>query len=79
MIYPNPFTNKITVENPFQNSLESIKLSFFDILGKTLSVNVVSQNGKFIISNLDTISKGVYFLKIYDDRDFVKIYKIMKR
>ena len=66
-VYPNPFTNKFSVEfSSVQSGSVAISLISIDgreILTKSLIVNQPNQIGSYEIETGD-ISKGIYFLKL---------------
>jgi hypothetical protein len=73
-IYPNPFTTEITIE-----SIHPVRAGLFDVQGRKMSIEVKDDNGNSIISNLDGISKGMYFLKISGNNGIIKIHKVIKQ
>lgn len=73
-IYPNPFTTEITIE-----SINPVTAGLFDIQGRKMKVEVENRHDITVISNLDVISKGVYFLKISGDHGIIKIHKVIKQ
>lgn len=76
-IYPNPTTQKITVE---MTNCENLQLELFDILGK----KVYEYAEKGIISNftheidLGNLASGVYQLKV-QDKNGMQVKKVVKR
>ena len=72
-IFPNPFSAVVNIKS----NRPVIKLSVVDILGKTVMTKV---NGTDSIKeiNLETLSKGLYFLTLEDDASQRKIIKIIK-
>jgi hypothetical protein len=69
-VYPNPFVDKITVENS-KNS----QIAIFDISGKTVFCKIGrSENSEL---DLSTLKSGFYFLKT-ENRNGTKIQKILK-
>ena len=66
-IYPNPFSNKITIKLGQENIGNTILLKLFDLSGR-LIMEFVDQDtsGNISFDNVKTISNGPYFLKISD-------------
>ena len=58
-VYPNPVADVLTIEVP--TALQNLQL--FDIAGKELSIKAILNKGSYTIST-ETLSRGVYFLKI---------------
>ena len=73
MIYPNPVTDVLTINN--SSSIESISL--IDITGKLLmSRNNLNENE--IRLNMNEFKAGVYYLKITGDNGQNKVHRIVK-
>ncbi|WP_431135328.1 M14 family zinc carboxypeptidase [Psychroserpens mesophilus] len=65
-VFPNPFSNSITIKLPYQSSNSSITIELFDVSGRSIlnMSDVNSNNNQFKLDNTQSISKGTYFLKI---------------
>lgn len=62
--YPNPFSDKITIESPIAENI-----SFYNISGQKIkSVDVKKGETKIDINVVD-FSTGVYFVKVYDGKN----------
>jgi murein DD-endopeptidase MepM/ murein hydrolase activator NlpD len=72
-IYPNPFKNRVTV---ISKSMIQ-KATVTDVLGKTVSVISTSNEGIKEI-NLESLSKGMYFLTLEGNSNQHKIIKLIK-
>ena len=59
-VYPNPSDNEMMIE--FANSNTTHRIELFDVTGKLISYNETEQSNFMIKKN--TISEGLYFLKI---------------
>ena len=74
-IYPNPFSNSITIKLPYQSI--NINIELFDISGRSIlnmsNINLI--NGQFKLENTQNISKGSYFLKITDNNSDNSVIK----
>ena len=62
-IYPNPFNTSINIKLPSSNNDNSVDIVLYDITGRTICT--ISNSNK--IDNLNSLSKGTYFLKITDN------------
>jgi plastocyanin len=72
-VYPNPFSDKLTVKF---NGIE--KIEFVNILGeKVKTVTIDSQEGKLDIY-FDNLPAGVYFFSTYKEGTIVESRKIIK-
>ena len=80
-IYPNPFNNTVNIKLPTQYNTNSIGVTLYDAMGRTiLNLNDLnSQNGVFSLSNLDNLSKGSYFIKIVDNETNTSVVKQLIR
>jgi len=61
--YPNPFSNELTVENPFSQTAELI---VFDMTGRKLSSSTLTSKGANTI-DLSSLKDGVYILTISNE------------
>jgi hypothetical protein len=65
-VYPNPFSDQFIIENTSQLTIS--KVSVTDILGReVISINP-EQNGMIIV-NTQSLNKGAYFVKVYNNTD----------
>jgi len=73
-IYPNPVTDKITIN--FTTGFQKAIIELFDITGNIITSKTISESEKYI--DVSGISKGIYILKIKlgDNICFRKITKI---
>ncbi len=73
--WPNPFSNEITLE--LVNTQGSYILEMIDITGKTiLTQDLSGNNQKFTIQ--PNVSKGVYFLNLYQNQGRVETVKVIR-
>lgn len=70
-IYPNPVDDILTISST-DNAISRIEI--FDISGR----NIYNQKYYTNTINLSSLSKGVYFLKIYDINNFNSMFKFIK-
>lgn len=63
-IYPIPFTDELTIEG-FEAYSDISAVSLTDLSGRVISVDFSSVNDKWVIDNLNSLSKGVYILNIF--------------
>jgi len=71
-IYPNPFTNKIHIENI---GLQQYELTILNRLGQT--IKQIQVNNKNQTIDLTELKTGIYLLRI-NDREIIKTMKIIK-
>ena len=74
-IYPNPFLASFEVKTIDNSDIASLEL--FDSFGKT----IYNKQGKFNSSIIDTkcLSKGLYYVKISDNKNNFYVKKIIKQ
>lgn len=72
-IYPNPFTNRIHIEN---NGLKQFQLSILNSLGQTIKQAQVNVDNQII--DLTELRAGIYFLRI-ENRENTKTMKMIKK
>ncbi|WP_196892871.1 T9SS type A sorting domain-containing protein [Aureivirga marina] len=68
-IYPNPTKEHIFISS----SKEISKLELFDITGKI----IIEKRNSYEL-NLESIEKGIYYLKIYREKNRISTHKIIK-
>lgn len=72
-VYPNPFKNRITIAS--KTTVQ--KATITDVLGKTVLIETNTSEGITEI-NLETLSKGIYFLTLEGDSKQKKTIKLIK-
>jgi len=72
-IYPNPFTDRIHIENI---DLQQYELTILNSLGQTVKYTQVSNDN--IIIDLSELKVGIYFLRI-ESGDNAKVMKMIKK
>ncbi len=74
-LYPNPAANRLVVTN-FDVKKEK-GLMVFDAQGRSYVVKVTGRSGQLLELDISTLQKGVYFIKIKNDRgkplSFIKL------
>lgn len=78
-IYPNPITNLLTVELTNKAPLGNIEFAIYDLVGKQLFVEKITNNSSKFVHQLDSkkLSKGMYIVKL-SNQDFALSKKIVK-
>lgn len=71
--YPNPFDNEFLIALSSYQVVHSIQL--FDLQGNNISVEYTSVNNQIKI-NPQELEKGIYFLKVNDSSDVIRVVKI---
>jgi hypothetical protein len=75
-VYPNPTTDIIYLKVK-ESSFESLQYQLFDINGRLIENNKISENSTII--QMDTYPEAIYLLKVIDNNKEVKTFKIIKR
>ncbi|MBA3681769.1 MAG: T9SS type A sorting domain-containing protein [Bacteroidetes bacterium] len=75
-VYPNPFSNKLSLKGNEINKINSIQL--FDILGKEIVTELKANNEELKIINVESVNAGIYFLKL-NSAEGSKTVKIIKQ
>jgi hypothetical protein len=73
LVYPNPVQSKLTIQSA--NSLNDIPYQVMDIRGRILMEGRL--NSQVNVISLESISKGLYFLKIGEGS--VQTFRIMRQ
>ncbi|MBL7839429.1 MAG: VCBS repeat-containing protein [Cyclobacteriaceae bacterium] len=73
-IYPNPFVDKISIEN--KSGAEKLKISILDISGRI--VRKFERSSDTLVQ-LDDLQPGIYLLRAEDGKGKVEIRKLIKR
>jgi len=75
--YPNPFYNEIEV--PLQNKMvNDASIQMFDIHGRKLDIDIRIQEETLVISNLESLQSGIYFLKLVSETGAEQVQKLIK-
>lgn len=72
-VFPNPFSETITIQHSPLQSFTEVQL--FDIQGKEYSMTISEENRRTVISNIATLQTGMYFLVIKDATTGIAIVK----
>jgi len=72
-IYPNPGRNKLTIKTTTKNS----HFELFDITGKILLKKFIPDYSTEV--NVSNLPKGMYFYRIYDNKNIIKTGKWVKQ
>lgn len=76
IVYPNPLSNKITLQLPNDFNYSNSSVEVFDNLGKQVFISREIEQNKVI--SLEFLPTGLYHLKIKNDDSF-KVFKILKQ
>lgn len=72
-VFPNPTSNVLQLYD--ENNSKDLRVSLFDVSGKLIDENLF-KNQKSI--SIESLEKGLYFLKIYKNEILVAIKKVIK-
>ncbi|NVN93856.1 MAG: T9SS type A sorting domain-containing protein [Bacteroidetes bacterium] len=75
-LFPNPTKNNIEIRF-FNQFIENTTLIITDINGKALYNSNIHINNKGITINLEGFSKGIYFVKLLNDREINTVKKLI--
>ncbi len=73
-IFPNPTKNLLFAN--FPKNVNSAEIKVFDVLGKLIINTTIYQNNKVI--NLETLSKGLYIVRLKGDNKKTNTFKLIK-
>jgi hypothetical protein len=73
--YPNPTTDNLTLKIENYDS-QNLSYYLFDVNGKLLENKKVTENETTI--SMTNLSSAIYFLKVIDNQEEIKIFKIIK-
>ena len=71
-VYPNPVNNILFIENDNNNVIQ--KIVVYDLMGKT----VIEQNGNIAQIDFSNITKGLYLVKFFSEKEII-VKKIIKK
>ncbi|CAM4017215.1 MULTISPECIES: zinc-dependent metalloprotease [Flavobacterium] len=76
-IYPNPFNTSFTIELNNESSTTTVIVS--TLLGQEVFNRTFNNSANEINIDLNTLSKGIYLVKIIDDKGTMKTKKVIKK
>ncbi len=76
VISPNPAQDFVAIQT--QMAEKDYKIELIDELGKIIKTSKILQGSTLSIIEIDTLYKGVYFIKIYDDNSSKSFKVIIK-
>lgn len=74
-VYPNPTTDKLTLEIPNFNE-ENISYELITLTGQLLETHEINESTTALV--LKNYAQGTYLLKIVNNQQPIKIFKIIK-
>ncbi|NCB09773.1 MAG: T9SS type A sorting domain-containing protein, partial [Bacteroidia bacterium] len=77
MVYPNPVTDNLILQNTGTVEMEKVTLSFFSLDGRLLHVERQTGASKMVLNNLHSLPAGLFILKI-DTENSSESFKISK-
>lgn len=72
-VYPNPVSVEFFIASPFK-SIDEVEI--YNQNGQLVKVAKVKENASYKV-NVDGLSSGIYYLRIYDKNEFVKSDKLI--
>jgi D-alanyl-D-alanine carboxypeptidase len=80
-VYPNPFTDKITVDINSRQLPGTLTILLYDAFGKELlsmEKQVASNNEPIQLQDIEKLPAGIYFIAVISENKFTKTIKIVK-
>ncbi len=74
LIYPNPVAKNFTIESP---QVEIDEVEIFNTVGQLVKTQKLSQTNNII--NIEEFESGTYYLRIYNQGQFLKSDKVIKK
>lgn len=74
-VYPNPVSHHVTIKISEFNTLDNLKLSIVNVFGET--VKEVPINSDITNIRVDEMASGMYFYQLKNERNVLKIDKII--
>jgi len=74
-IYPNPTSNKVTLD--FPDDLNHLSVVIFNVNGKMLRTFTEVNNNSII--DFSIFPKGIYFIKIEENNQYISSKKVIKK
>ena len=75
LVYPNPFSNQITIEHPSQYTLQNTTATLTDVLGRLVYTTSITQQKQTI--TLPNLPPGMYYLKL-TEAGYKKVFKLVR-
>mgnify|MGYP002785061432 CR=1 FL=1 len=76
-VNPNPFTDKLNVG--FNKAIDNVSIEIYDITGKRVASRIFEEKSQNIVfDRLESLGKGVYFLKINHSGKTILNTKVIK-
>lgn len=76
-MFPNPINDVLHIEIPQEYSLNNLVVELYDMQGRVVNTSKVTQSST-TITNLNTLSKGVYFIRFIDTTGVLGSQKLLK-
>ncbi|MAN58963.1 MAG: hypothetical protein CMC08_03910 [Flavobacteriaceae bacterium] len=76
-VFPNPFSNSLTISSTHSNSISEVRL--VDISGRSLPVSVSHNEANTMLTVLETLGSGVYFLYFMEESHTRHVIKLLKQ
>lgn len=75
-IYPNPTRGNIILSIDEKANMQAMQYQMFDFNGKLIKEELIHQRTSHI--DMENLSSSVYFLKVFNDTQLIKSFKIIK-
>ena len=74
-VFPNPTTDKVIIKQS-QAEAKKLRYNLYNLEGKEVASTELTSTEQSI--DFSTLTKGVYILKVYSNKEVIKSYKIVK-
>lgn len=75
-VYPNPTIDFLTLKVEKSN-FENLSYEVYDLEGKVIDKSFIKENDTKII--LNNLPNSIYFLKVFENKELIKTFKIIKQ
>ena len=75
-VYPNPTTSYLII-NIQNNELSDLNFQLFNVMGKLIEQKKITSLNEIL--SLDNMPCSTYFLKVFSDKNEIKLFKIIKK
>lgn len=74
-VFPNPIQSKLIIKTDL--NIQNLKLDVLSLDGKFITTTAITTDEQTL--DLSNLKAGVYFIKIYTEKELIKTYQIIKQ
>ncbi|MBN2776709.1 MAG: T9SS type A sorting domain-containing protein [Bacteroidales bacterium] len=76
--YPNPTTNKLTIDfTSFSSQSQTIEIQIDDLFGKNVFSTTISTGNNYEIIDISSLISGIYFISFRQNQQFIQTNKLI--